>query len=75
MRCGASVSIEEGACTSCGAGFMENLAAGDPGVGIGRLRLTTGQVSNQAKVLIMVGGSIGLLVALLGLMYLLGSIF
>lgn len=34
-----------------------------------------GGVSNQTKLLIMVGGSLGLLVLILGAMYIVGTIF
>jgi RNA polymerase subunit RPABC4/transcription elongation factor Spt4 len=72
LKCGDLVAIDDSACPSCGAKFLENL---DSDTSLHRLRLNTGQVSGQLKVLVMVGGSIGLLVVLLGLMYLVGMVF
>ena len=72
LRCGANVSIEESACTSCGAGFLETPEV--PRTATHGLR-HGGEISNQTKALIMIGGSLGLLVVLLGLMYLLGTVF
>jgi hypothetical protein len=69
--CGATVPLDEPTCTSCGAGFLEGTLPVDPVLG----RLSKGAASNQAKVLIMVGGSVGLLVLILGAMYVLGAIF
>jgi hypothetical protein len=69
--CGATVPLDEPTCTSCGAGFLEGTLPVDPVLG----RLSKGAGSNQAKVLIMVGGSLGLLVLILGAMYVLGAIF
>jgi hypothetical protein len=71
LRCGATVPLDDGTCTSCGAGFLEGTLAADPVLG----RLGRGQISNQTKAFIMIGGSVGLLLLGLGLMYLLGSIF
>jgi len=70
-RCGATVALDETSCTSCGAGFLEGTLTDDPVLN----RLGHGPVSNQIKLLIMIGGSAGLLVLGLGLMYLFGSIF
>ena len=69
--CGATVPLDEPTCTSCGAGFLEGTLPVDPVLG----RLSKGAASNQAKALIMVGGSVGLLVLILGTMYVLGAIF
>jgi len=73
LRCGANVTIEESACTSCGAGFLESAA--DPAVAIRGFSFGSEGPSKQTKVLIMVGGSFGLLIVLLGLMYLVGTVF
>ena len=73
LRCGANISIEESASTSCGAGFLETPEV--PRTATHGLRLGAGEISNQTKALIMIGGSLGLLVVLLGLMYLLGTVF
>jgi hypothetical protein len=72
LKCGGQVSLEDSACRSCGAGFLESA---DVDSSLHRLGLHTGQVSNQLKVLIMVGGSVGLLIVLVGLMYVIGIIF
>lgn len=69
--CGATVPLDDPTCTSCGAGFLEGTLPVDPVLG----RLSKGAVTNQAKVFIMVGGSLGLLVLILGAMYVLGAIF
>jgi len=69
--CGATVPLDEPTCTSCGAGFLEGTLPVDPLLG----RLSKGAASSQAKVLIMVGGSLGLLALILGAMYVLGAIF
>ncbi len=72
--CGATVPLDEPNCTSCGAGFLEGTMPADPVLG----RLSGGSrngVSNQTKLLIMVGGSLGLLVLILGAMYIVGTIF
>jgi hypothetical protein len=69
--CGATVPLDSSTCTSCGAGFLEGTLPVDPVLG----RLSKGAASTQAKVLIMVGGSLGLLVVILGAMYVLGAIF
>ena len=72
--CGATVPLEEPSCTSCGAGFLAGTVPVDPV--LSRLsRGSNGAVSNQAKLLIMVGGSLGLLVLILGAMYIVGTIF
>lgn len=71
--CGASVPLDESTCTSCGAGFLEGTLPVD--AVLGRLLGGARGVSNQAKLLIMVGGSLGLLVLILGAMYIVGTIF
>jgi hypothetical protein len=70
-RCGATVALDETSCTSCGAGFLEGTLSDDPVLN----RLGRGPVSNQVKLFIMVGGSAGLLLLGLGIMYLFGTIF
>lgn len=71
--CGAAVPLDEPNCTSCGAGFLEGMPV-DPV--LGRLAGgTSAGVSNQTKLLIMVGGSLGLLVLILGVMYIAGTVF
>lgn len=72
LKCGELVSIDDSACPSCGAGFLESVHADSS---LHRLGFHTGQVSNQARLLIMVGGSLGLLVLLVGLMYVVGLVF
>jgi hypothetical protein len=72
--CGATVPLDEPNCTSCGAGFLEGTIPVD--AVLGRLAGgSSGGVSNQMKLLIMVGGSLGLLVLILGAMYIVGTIF
>jgi hypothetical protein len=72
--CGAAVSLDEANCTSCGAGFLAGTLQVD--AVLGRLSIgANGPVSNQVKLFIMVGGSLGLLVLILGAMYLVGTIF
>ncbi len=72
--CGATVPLDEPNCTSCGAGFLEGTLPVD--AVLGRLSAGShGAVSNQTKVLIMVGGSLGLLILILGAMYLVGTFF
>lgn len=70
-RCGTIVPFDESSCTACGAGFLENV---DPKSGARRLGLGSGEVSKQTKALIVIGGSFGVLVLLLGLMYVLGAV-
>jgi hypothetical protein len=72
LTCGQLVAIDDSACPSCGAKFLENL---DSDTSLHRLGLNSGQVSGQLKVFIMVGGSVGLLVVLVGLMYIVGTLF
>ncbi|HET9186686.1 MAG TPA: hypothetical protein VFN80_01925 [Acidothermaceae bacterium] len=73
-RCGATVPLNEPNCTSCGAGFLEGTLPAD--AVLGRLSNgSSGPVSNQTKLFIMIGGSLGLLVLMLGAMYILGTIF
>lgn len=72
--CGATVPLDEPNCTSCGAGFLAGTLPADPVLG----RLTKGAggaVSNQTKLLIMVGGSFGLLALILAAMYVVGTVF
>ncbi|MGH8890961.1 MAG: hypothetical protein ACRDV3_14530 [Acidothermaceae bacterium] len=69
--CGATVPFDESSCPSCGAGFLENV---DADTSLHRFGLHTGQVSKQTKALIMIGGSLGLLVLLLGIMYVIGTL-
>ena len=72
--CGATVPLDEPQCTSCGAGFLEGTLPAD--AVLGRLGDgSRGPVSNQTKLFIMVGGSLGLLVLMLGAMYIFGTIF
>lgn len=72
LKCGELVAIDDSACSACGAGFLESV---DTDSSLHRFGLHTGQVSNQLKVFIMVGGSVGLLVVLVGLMYVVGMVF
>ena len=69
--CGAMVPFDETSCSACGAGFLENV---DADTSLHRFGLHTGLVSKQTKAVIMIGGSFGLLVLLLGIMYLLGTL-
>lgn len=69
--CGATAPFDEVSCPSCGAGFLENV---DTDTSLHHFGLATGPISNQTKVFIMVGGSLGLLVVLLGLMYVIGTV-
>jgi hypothetical protein len=70
-RCGAVVPLDDTSCTSCGAAFLEGSGLDDPILG----RLGNGPLSAQTKILIMIGGSALLLAVILGLMYVLGTIF
>jgi len=72
MACGQLVAFDDSACPSCGAKFLENLDSDNP---LHRLGLNTGQVSGRLRVLVMVGGSVGLLVVFVGLMYIAGTLF
>jgi len=71
IRCGAVAPFTETTCPACGAAFLE----GAPGNATPLDRLVSGAASDQTKLLIMVGGGLGLLVLLLGLMYLFGTVF
>lgn len=69
--CGAVVSFDESACPACGTGFLDG-ASGEPDIAqrIGGRGISTGM-----QVMIIAGGSIGLIALITTLLFIAGSIF
>jgi hypothetical protein len=70
--CGDLVAMERDTCPACGSGFLA-AAAGEPVIqvpGIGPV----GTPTTSAKVALMVGGTLLLMVVLLGIFFLLGAL-
>lgn len=70
LRCGESVPLDGATCPACGSPFLAGAVEPENALE----RIVAGGASKQTKFIIMVGGSLGLLVLILGLMYLFGSV-
>ena len=70
-RCEILVSFDEAACSTCGTGFLDG-ASGQPDFAqrIGRRGVSTG-----VQIMIIAGGSVGLIALITGLLFLAGAIF
>ena len=70
-RCGAVVSFDESACSSCGTEFLAG-AAGEPDF---VQRIAAGGISTGKQVMIIAGGTVGLVALLLIVLLIAGAIF
>lgn len=70
-RCDTVVSFDESVCSSCGTGFLDG-AAGEPDF---VQRIGAGGISTGKQVMIIAGGTVGLVALLLIVLFIAGAIF